>query len=84
MLVGQCCCTLTLVVLWHLRMTPCPTSQLRGCFDYRLQWVQEVRAADEIKITMTTDKLNLSDIFTKCKGNKEFKYRVDQIRAEAK
>ena len=62
----------------------CPTSQLRGCFDYRLQWVQEVRAADEIKIAMTTDKLNLSDIFTKCKGNKEFKYRVDQIRAEAK
>jgi hypothetical protein len=61
----------------------CPTSQLRGCFDYRLQWVQELRAAQDIEILPTTDKLNLADIFTKCKGNSEFKFRVKQIQEKS-
>ena len=62
----------------------CPTSKLRGCFDYRAKWVQELRSAGEIDILKTTDALNLADIFTKCMSNSKFKSRVDQIQAEAK
>ena len=58
----------------------CPTSKLRGSFDYREDWVEELRQADEIKIQKVTDQDNISDVFTKCKATYKFKQRIQQIR----
>ena len=58
----------------------CPTSKLRGSFDYRENWVEELRQAEEIKIKKVTDEDNISDVFTKCKATYKFKQRIQQIR----
>lgn len=58
----------------------CPTSKLRGSFDYRENWVEELRQAEEIKIKKVTDEDNISDVFTKCRATYKFKQRIQQIR----
>jgi hypothetical protein len=58
----------------------CPTSKLRGAFDYRDDWVEELKQAEEVKIVKVTDADNISDVFTKCRATYQFRQRIQQIR----
>ena len=58
----------------------CPTSKLRGAFDYREDWVEELKGADKITVVKVTDSQNIADIFTKCRATYKFKARVRQIQ----
>ena len=58
----------------------CPESKIRGEFDFREDWVVELREADYINLIKCTDKQNLADIFTKCMGPSAFHRRVQQIK----
>ena len=58
----------------------CPTSKLRGAFDYREDWVEELKQAEEVKIVKVTDADNISDVFTKCRATYQFRQRIQQIR----
>ena len=58
----------------------CPTSKLRGCFDYREKWVRQLKEDREIVLYKVTDSENISDVFTKCMGPSSFAYRINQIR----
>ena len=60
----------------------CPTSKLRGCFDYRAKWVRELVDDKEIELYLVKDEANLADIFTKCHSTKEFRRRRDLILNE--
>ena len=57
----------------------CPSTRLRGCFDFREMWVTELRNQGEIKAELIPERLNLADIFTKCLSNLDFVIRREQI-----
>jgi hypothetical protein len=57
----------------------CPDSKIRGCFDYRDNWVSELQNAAEIRLVLVRDKENLADIFTKCHRAGEFVRRKELI-----
>ncbi len=58
----------------------CPSTRLRGCFDFRERWVDELREQKTFCTEIVTDQNNMADIFTKCLGNVEFTLRREQIR----
>ncbi len=58
----------------------CPSTKLRGCFDFRERWIEELRDQQEFSTELVPDCSNLADIFTKCLSNVEFVVRRDQVR----
>jgi hypothetical protein len=57
----------------------CPSTKLRGCFDFREMWVEELRQKGDFKTDLVSDSSNLADIFTKCLSNVDFVVRRHQI-----
>ena len=53
----------------------CPGTRLRGCFDFREKWVEELREQGQFSTELVSDSSNLADIFTKCLSNVEFVLR---------
>ena len=50
----------------------CARSKLRGCFDLREQWVEDLRNINILKVKWVDTKENLADFFTKCFVKKDF------------
>ena len=50
-------------VVFHNKMSP--TSKLKGVFDLRQKWVQELQDKKQVKAVKVDTKLNLADILTK-------------------
>ena len=44
----------------------CPASKLRGIFDIRAQWVQDLQNESTVQAVKVDTTKNLADIFTKC------------------
>jgi hypothetical protein len=57
----------------------CPSTKLRGCFDFREMWVEELRHKGEFRTELVSDSNNLADLFTKCLANVEFVVRREAI-----
>ena len=57
----------------------CPSTRLRGCFDFREMWVEELRDVGAIRTELVSDSDNLADLFTKCHSNLEFVVRREKI-----
>jgi hypothetical protein len=50
----------------------CPKSKLRGCFDLREKWVEELRSWDQISTVHVQGTENMADMFTKCLKTGDF------------
>jgi hypothetical protein len=50
----------------------CPKSDIRGSFDWREDWVQEVRDQSVVRTEFISSAQNLADLFTKCLRRPEF------------
>jgi hypothetical protein len=50
----------------------CPKSAIRGSFDWRLDWVQEIRDLEVVRTELVNTTQNLADIFTKCLKRLDF------------
>ena len=57
----------------------CPTSKIRGCFDFREKWVKEMKDKDVVRTEHVETHKNLADIFTKCLDKKNYKFKYDMI-----
>ena len=57
----------------------CPKSKIRGSFDMREDWVQEVRDLSVVTTKLVDTSRNLADIFTKCLPRAKFKRICDMI-----
>ena len=57
----------------------CPKSKIRGSFDMREDWVQEVRDLSVVTTKLVDTSRNLADIFTKCLPRAKFKRIYDMI-----
>ena len=78
---------LNVVVEWPLRLLTdsggamsfksdaCPTSKIRGCFDFNQDWVEEIKTDKLISLEKVAEAVNLADIFTKSYGTGEYKRR---------
>ena len=60
----------------------CPGTRLRGCFDFREKWAEELREQGQFSTELVSDSSNLADIFTKCLSNVEFVLRKWDIKGE--
>ena len=63
----------------------CPDSKLRGCFDFRDAWVDELQDASvsgrcRVKVERCRDSENLADVLTKCMATYKFKARIKQLK----
>ena len=58
----------------------CPVSKIRGCFDYREDWVEELKAEEIIQVHKVKDVNNLADMLTKQYPTYKFKARMQQVR----
>lgn len=61
----------------------CPTSKLRGAFDYREDWVQELKGTNEVKVSHVSDTNNLADMFTKPYQTYLYVARVEQMQRQS-
>ena len=57
----------------------CPYTKLKGCFDFRWKWVEELRSSNDIITKFVTDEFNLADIFTKCMPTGKFLRKRNQL-----
>ena len=57
----------------------CARSQLRGCFDRRSDWIEEMRDQGVISAIHIDKEKNMADIHTKCLSTKEFIRQRDSI-----
>jgi hypothetical protein len=58
----------------------CPVSRIRGAFDYREDWVEELKGQDVIQVCKVKDLFNLTDMLTKCYATYKFKARIKQVQ----
>ena len=58
----------------------CPTSRIRGNFDYRNDWVQELKEEGAIQVEKVEAKNMIADVLTKCYDTYKYKARVEQVR----
>ena len=63
------------------REASCPESKIRGCFDLRMDWVEELRTKGDVVVRYIEEASHLSDVFTKCMGPGNFKKKINQIRS---
>ena len=57
----------------------CPTSKIRGCFDFREKWVKEMKDKDVVRTEHVETHKNLADIFIKCLDKKNYIFKYDMI-----
>jgi hypothetical protein len=57
----------------------CAKSNVRGSFDWRLDWVNEVRNRKQVVLQHVCGELNHADIMTKCMKGPEFQRRRNAI-----
>jgi hypothetical protein len=50
----------------------CPKSAIRGSFDWREDWVDEVRDLGVVKTEYISSSSNLADLLTKCLSRPKF------------
>ena len=58
----------------------CPVSRIRGAFDYREDWVDELKKQEVIQVCKVKDLFNLADMLTKCYATYKFKSRIKQVQ----
>ena len=58
----------------------CPVSKIRGCFDYREDWVEELKAEGKIQVHKVKEINNLADMLTNQYPTYKFKARMQQIQ----
>ena len=58
----------------------CRVSKIKGSFDYRARWVEELKEEKQIEIGKVKDVQNLADILTKCYPTYKFKTRLTLVR----
>ena len=58
----------------------CPVSKIRGCFDYREDWVEELKAEGKIQVHKVKEINNLADMLTKQYPTYKFKARMIQVQ----
>ena len=58
----------------------CPVSRIRGAFDYREDWVEELKNQEVIQVCKVKDLFNLADMLTKCYATYKFKARIKQVQ----
>ena len=58
----------------------CMVSRLRGIFDLRDKWVQELRDAKQVQVTYVNGNANLADLFTKCLASGPFNRAVQAVQ----
>ena len=54
----------------------CPKSKIRGSFDMRGDWVQELRDLSVVETKLIDTSRNLADIFTKCLPRAKFEKKL--------
>ena len=50
----------------------CPSTKLKGVYDLRWEWVQEIRREGEVKCVAVNTKHNCADLLTKCLKREDF------------
>ena len=50
----------------------CPSTKLKGVYDLRWNWVQEIRREGEVKCVAVNTKHNCADLLTKCLKREDF------------
>ena len=58
----------------------CPVSRIRGAFDYREDWVDELKKQEVIRVCKVKGLFNLADMLTKCYATYKFKSRIKQVQ----
>ena len=53
---------------------------MRGCFDLRAEWVQNMKNWNKVKTELVESKENRADLFTKCFRSGEFKRLVRLVQ----
>ena len=61
----------------------CPASKLKGIFDTRSQWVQDLQDTQVLKAVKVDTVLNLADMFTKCLSSKVRTALFTELRSKA-
>ena len=57
----------------------CPKSKIRGSFDMRGDWVQELRDLSVVETKLIDTSRNLADIFTRCLPRAKFERIFNMI-----
>ena len=60
-----------------------PDSRLLGVFDFRKDWVRELRDMKEVDTYKIDTKVNCADLFTKCHEACRHKELVELIKSKA-
>ena len=58
----------------------CPVSKIRGCFDYREDWVEELKAEEKIQVFKVKEMNNLAGMPTRQYPTYKFKARMRQVQ----
>ena len=58
----------------------CPTSKIRGNFNYRDDWVVELKEEGAVEVVKVEAKNMIADVMTKCYDTYKYKARVEQVR----
>ena len=62
----------------------CPVSKIRGAFDYRKDWVEELKEERKVEVKKVKEARNLADMMTKAYATYKFKQRIILIRGAKK
>ena len=57
----------------------CAKSTMRGSFDWRADWVREVREKSQVVFEHVAGEMNLADIMTKCLKGPEFRLKRELV-----
>jgi hypothetical protein len=57
----------------------CPVSKIRGSFDYREDWVEDLKESGIVEVDKVKEARNMADIFTKAYPTYKFKERKKLI-----
>ena len=58
----------------------CPVSKIRGAFDYREDWVEDLKESEIVEVWKIKEVRNLADLLTKAYPTYKFKARKKLIK----
>ena len=58
----------------------CPVSKIRGAFDYKEDWVEDLKESEVVEVCKIKEARNMADIFTKAYPTYKFKERKKLIK----
>ena len=61
-------------------MIPVQFRRSEDAFDYREDWVEELKAEEVIQVCKVKDLINLADMLTKAYPTYKFKARIKQVQ----